>query len=225
MCASVGFQPTFRVRPDFNPGLSVPFRIRAGFQSWPVGKFPYVDREDAQRPENSEICQISEFWDAGPRKNQQYLSILASRQGTKTMTQTPDRPMSASITRPLAGPCAVPSGYTPVYNTIFDLIMPTLSGNGFKILLVALRQTSGWADESSPTGRKLFDEISYSQFLAKSGIPGKSTLSRAIKECLAAGYLIRRRNGKGYLYSLNASFEINGPESGHTKESIKQTWW
>ena len=66
---------------------------------------------------------------------------------------------------PNANPHAPPSGYTPVDNTIFDHIMPTLSGNGLKILLVALRQTWGWKDDRSPTGRKRSDQISYSQFM------------------------------------------------------------
>ncbi len=62
--------------------------------------------------------------------------------------------------------------------------MPTLSGNGWKVMCVAMRQTWGWIDPSSPTGRKQSDRISYSQFMAKTGIKGRSNLARALREGL-----------------------------------------
>jgi hypothetical protein len=137
---------------------------------------------------------------------------------------TPDPGMRASMSLPLANPHTAPTGYTRVNNSIFDLIMPTLSGNGLKVLLVALRQTWGWKDAQSPTGRKQSDAISYSQFMAKGGM-ARATVARAIQECLDAGYLVRRRNGRGHVYALNTAFvptssetePLTGSETEHTK--------
>ncbi len=105
--------------------------------------------------------------------------------------------------------------YTEVHNYALDVIMPSLSANGWKILCVALRQTQGWVDENSPTGRKEEDQISYSQFQEKTGIRSRTTVSRAVHECLEAGYLLRREIGKDprsglplYAYSLNTEYEV-----------------
>lgn len=127
--------------------------------------------------------------------------------------------------QPCPAPRAVPGGYTRVNNYIFDRIMPTLSGNGLKVLLVALRQTWGWHDPRSPTGRKQSDAISYSQFMRKGGM-ARATVARAVQECLDAGYLLRVKKGRGHVYALNAPFaptgseleSPNGSESEHTKE-------
>lgn len=123
------------------------------------------------------------------------------------------------MTKKRIKPFAKP-GYTMVNNAILDHIMPQLSGSGWKILCVAIRQTIGWEDEESPTGRKLTDRISYSQFQEKSGIKGRSTVSRAIKECLGKQYLKRHPSTdhqQSFDYSLNRDFEMEietGPETG-----------
>ena len=115
-----------------------------------------------------------------------------------------------------------------VHNYVFDVIMPSISPNGFKVLMCAIRQTMGWADDSSPTGRKISDVISYSQFTERTGISSRSTVSRAINECLEADYLIRRQVGRHqgtgapvYAYALNAEYEVPagteiGPASPET---------
>lgn len=103
---------------------------------------------------------------------------------------------------------------TMVKNVVFDHIMPALSANGWKILCVAIRQTWGWADPSSPTGRKESDQISYSQFKSKTGIKSDQTITRAIRECLESDYLLRFEIGKAktgkplYAYALNTDFEL-----------------
>jgi len=104
---------------------------------------------------------------------------------------------------------------TAVKNIIFDRIMPTLSANGWKVLCVAIRQTWGWVDYDSPTGRKESDVISYSQFKAKTGIKSNATISRALSECLELGYLLRRQvgthqgTGKPILsYALNVGYRF-----------------
>ena len=102
----------------------------------------------------------------------------------------------------LADPYATPTNYTRVHNSILDRAMPSLSGNGFKVLIVALRQTIGWQDVRSPTGRKQSDAISYSQFMEKGGM-SRATAARAIRECIDAGYLLRKPVGRGHVYALN----------------------
>ena len=59
-------------------------------------------------------------------------------------------------------------GWFPIHNAVFDVIMPSLSPNGWKILCVAIRQTLGWRAKGDPTGlmRREWDRISYSQFMA-----------------------------------------------------------
>ena len=104
--------------------------------------------------------------------------------------------------------------WTPVHNYVFDEIMPKLSPNAWKVLCVAMRQTLGWAG-NGPGGRREWDTISYSQFMKKAGIGGRATVMRALKDCLKAGYLVRRRVGKHqgtdkpiYAYALNTDYSI-----------------
>lgn len=102
--------------------------------------------------------------------------------------------------------------WTPVHNYVFDEIMPKLSPNGWKVLCVAIRQTLGWAGDGLG-GRKEWDTISYAQFLEKTGIGSDKTLTRALKECLNFGYLLRRQVGTHqgtrkpiYAYRLNTQY-------------------
>jgi hypothetical protein len=123
--------------------------------------------------------------------------------------------MAKKLIKPFAKP-----GYTMVNNAILDHIMPDLSGSGWKILCVAIRQTIGWVDEETDSGRRESDRISYSQFMDKSGIRGRSTVSRAIQECMNKGYLLRHPSAdhdQSFDYSLNQEFEMEietGPVSG-----------
>jgi hypothetical protein len=124
------------------------------------------------------------------------------------------------VARPFANPYVTLAQYTRVNNHVFERILPNLSGNGLKILLVVLRQTWGYADPGSPSGRRRFDQISYSQFREKSGIKSDATVRRALQECLDAGCLLRkcvgadRRSGKPlYAYALNNALEVSASES------------
>jgi len=106
------------------------------------------------------------------------------------------------------------SGWFPIHNAVFDVIMPTLSGSAWKVLCVAIRQTWGWvADpDGDPRVRKEWDRISYSQFQHMMGC-ARATVSKALNECLTAGYLLRRQMGQEhgkplYVYSLNRDFEL-----------------
>lgn len=103
--------------------------------------------------------------------------------------------------------------YTMIHNYVLDNMMRDLSPNAWKVLCWAIRQTYGWADGSSPTGRKQTDVISYSQFMEAAGIGGRSTLSRAIQECLDKGYLTREQAGMSrgrpiFSYRLNTQHRV-----------------
>lgn len=119
------------------------------------------------------------------------------------------------------------SGWFVINNAVFDALMPALSPNAFKILCVAIRQTWGWSDGAG--GRRQKDRISYSQFMEKAGIRSRTTVSRALTECLNAGFLLRMQvgthQGTGsplYAYRLNTECELGaraaclppGPLSG-----------
>ena len=119
-------------------------------------------------------------------------------------------------------------GWFPIHNAVFDVIMPLLSPNGWKILCVAIRQTWGWVADSDgdPRHRREWDRVSYSQFTAKSGIKSRSTVSRALKECLDSGYLLRHQVGTergmpAYVYALNREFEIDWRTESET-EPVEQ---
>jgi len=125
------------------------------------------------------------------------------------------------------------SGQFIIKNAVFDVIMPELSPNAFKVLCVAIRQTWGWVAEpgGNPNNRREWDRISYSQFKEKAGIGSRHTISRAIKECLEAGYLLRHQvdtvKGTGkpiYAYSLNTEYELassaeTAPEDASSAET------
>jgi hypothetical protein len=113
--------------------------------------------------------------------------------------------------------------FTVFDNYILDEIMPDLSGSAWKVLTVVIRQTVGWVAKDAKTvrDRKKWDWISYSQFRKKTGIASDATVSKALKECLAANYILRHVEGSGqaarYYYSLNEEYEITEP-SLETKE-------
>ena len=118
-------------------------------------------------------------------------------------------------------------GWFPIHNYVFDVIMPRLSPNGWKVLCVAIRQTWGWAAET-PLERREWDRISYSQFRKKAGIASDATVRRALKECLESGYILRhqvgRQQGTGkplYAYALNRNYEVEiADDATATTESV-----
>jgi hypothetical protein len=120
--------------------------------------------------------------------------------------------------------------YTMVHNHVLDEIMPSLSPNAWKVLCVAIRQTLGWVDDESPTGRKQRDVISYSQFMEKTGIGSRATLARALSECLDRQVLRRweagrdSRSGKPiYEYALNTDYTVSAeavPLSSSSTETV-----
>ncbi len=85
-------------------------------------------------------------------------------------------------------------GTTPVPNTVFDELMPTLSPSELKVLLVVLRKTFGWEDKTSPTGRKQRDWISNSQLEKHTGLSAKS-IQHAKASLSAKGLLEQNEEG------------------------------
>ena len=119
----------------------------------------------------------------------------------------------------------IKKNYTNVHNFCFDVCMPCLSNAGWRILCVAIRKTLGWSDDSTPSGRKDWDRISYSQFREASGLRSDASVSKGIKETIEAGYIIRRKVGKHqgtgaplYAYCLNQEYETDAPMA--TTESV-----
>jgi hypothetical protein len=112
-------------------------------------------------------------------------------------------------------------GWFVIHNWVFDVAMRQLSPNAWKVLSWAIRQTWGWADANTNSGRKEADQISYSQFMRGTGIKGRSTLANALRQCLEKGYLLRqqigtdRRSGNPlFSYTLNTDYKISGTEIG-----------
>ncbi len=124
-------------------------------------------------------------------------------------------------------------GWFPIHSAVFDVIMPGLSPDAWKALCVAIRQTWGqkWAvtDSGDLEERDGWGRISYLQFQEKMGCESQVTVSRALRECLEAGYLVRHEIGEEqdepiYAYALNWDFEVVdgseaiGTETGLTKQ-------
>jgi hypothetical protein len=96
---------------------------------------------------------------------------------------------------------------TTFTNLALDKIMPRVSPSAWKILCLAVRKTVGWRDESTESGRKESDVISISQFMEYCGMSSKTAVS-AVNECIARGYLIRKREDRSFRYSLNLDYEL-----------------
>jgi hypothetical protein len=100
---------------------------------------------------------------------------------------------------------------TPVPNSVFDVVLPSLSGTELKLLLVVIRQTLGWISHVTPSGRKERDWLSSGLLQRKTGCSRRS-ISTAI-HTLAEKDLIEivghagnslqnagSRKGKSHLY-------------------------
>lgn len=97
---------------------------------------------------------------------------------------------------------------TVFLNLMLDEIMPAVSANAWKVLCLCMRKTQGWRDASSPTGRKIEDVISLSQFVKYCGFTEHTAIS-AINECISKGYLLRKQIGQSFSYWLNVNYEID----------------
>ncbi len=133
--------------------------------------------------------------------------------------------------------------YTQVSNEFLDGRMAELSGAAVKVFLVITRKTIGWHKDT--------DAVSYSQLKASAGFGSKTTISQSLKELIEAGLIIATKTTGGTtIYELSMTSPESGhvtspesghvtspetgpgvsrnwtgtsPESGHTKESLKET--
>ena len=117
--------------------------------------------------------------------------------------------------------------FTKIHNFVLEVCMRQLSHTAWKVLCVAMRQTLGYVDKSTPSGRKEWDRISFSQFRDMSGIRSNATISRAIQELLDAGYMLRYKVGNHpgtgkpvYKYGLNQEYEIEWPIRASTDSEL-----
>ena len=108
------------------------------------------------------------------------------------MTQTPTTKAAQA-----ASPLELLSPFVPVPAIYIDQVMPTLSDSEWRVLCVIIRQTLGWVDEESASGRKERDWITQSQFREKTGGKSRDSISLGIASLVKRGLiLVENREGK-----------------------------
>ena len=113
---------------------------------------------------------------------------------------------------------------TGVPNALFDSTLPVLNCSELKILLVIVRQTLGWKDKQTCTGRKSRDWISSSQLMKKTGCSRRS-ISTAIASLVEKKFISvtnfegaaltnsQDRKGKPKLFFQLENLQINSVDS------------
>lgn len=76
--------------------------------------------------------------------------------------------------KPAVRPFAEQGNYISMHRILFDVVMPILSPNAWKVLCFIVRKTVGWHKE--------FDVISYSQIQVGTGIKSPNAVSLALHE-------------------------------------------
>ena len=66
---------------------------------------------------------------------------------------------------------------TPVPNALFDVHLKHLNSTELKVILVIIRQTLGWEDKKTNSGRKQLDWIAGSQLQIKTGCSRRALTS------------------------------------------------
>jgi hypothetical protein len=102
--------------------------------------------------------------------------------------------------------------FTMMHNYLFDVVMPRIKPNAWKVLCCIVRHTVGWLDRYG--NRKLNDQLSYSQLRAKTGIASDQTLNVALTQ-LVKENLILRTSGDQWdatSYGLNWDYEASPTE-------------
>jgi phage replication O-like protein O len=110
--------------------------------------------------------------------------------------------MSNLAQRRTVHPFAEQGKFTAVHNSVFDVIMPSLPPNAFKVLCFVIRKTVGWQKES--------DQLAYSQIAKGTGIKSPATLSTAIEVLVSRKYILSTSDSKweATSYRLNTDLEI-----------------
>jgi phage replication O-like protein O len=114
-------------------------------------------------------------------------------------------------------PFSKETGYTQVSDYVLDFIMPTLSGNQWKVLCFVIRKTVGWKKES--------DALSYAQIIAGTGIKSDATVSEALKVLVGKTYILKSPGDKweATTYTLNTDFEVTDVSSPASKNEADVT--
>ena len=84
-------------------------------------------------------------------------------------------------------------GTVPVPNAVLDVLMPMLRDTELRVLLVVIRQTLGWQEQSGGSRRsnqrKWRDYISHSQLCRKTG-RASAAVSSAIDSLVKQGHIV-----------------------------------
>jgi hypothetical protein len=106
--------------------------------------------------------------------------------------------------------------FTTVHNYVFDLLMPILSPNAFKVFMYITRHTRGMVDSNGE--RVKFARLGYSSIKKGTGISGNITLATALKE-LRHFDLILTYEGKEYEQN---SYAINEEHEGKSEIDLRK---
>ena len=94
--------------------------------------------------------------------------------------------------------------FVQVHNYIFDVIMPRLKPNSFKVLMFIIRKTKGWGKDA--------DRLSYSQLREGTGIASDQTLHKAIVDLCDLNYISVENDGllvaNNYTLNTAMTFEV-----------------
>lgn len=82
----------------------------------------------------------------------------------------------------------------PVPAIYIDKIMPALTDTEWRVLIVVIRQTLGWMEESDRSSRKERDWLSHSQLKSRTG-KSSEAISRAIENLSRLGLIVVETGG------------------------------
>ena len=111
-------------------------------------------------------------------------------------------------------PFADHGNYTMIHNSIFDILIPTLSHAESIILLVIVRKTKGWGKDE--------DAISYSQLATAANIKSMETIKKNTRSLAKKGLITITKTSKAqsaFVYGLNKSFFIPLPDGADDEKS------
>lgn len=102
--------------------------------------------------------------------------------------------------------------YTKVPNGLIEAI-PDMNGSEIAVCMVVCRQTLGY--------QRLWDKISITQFVKLTGMSNRSIID-AIEVAVADGWIIRKRDGDSYQYTIRGAEEILASEKT-SHENVAET--
>jgi len=115
-------------------------------------------------------------------------------------------------------PFADQGNYTSVHNAVFDVMLPALPPNAFKVLCFIIRQTRGWRRERA--------QLSYTEIARGTGIRSSATLAEAIKALLCKEYIVAKPSDDRWDatdYGLNTDLEIDVSTTENEVEPTSKT--